>query len=116
MLAESEKARAVASETLKVVPDVISRIEATDVARSVGEISCSLESVNNRIGEQLTAVDNLVAASTRERADQRQLVDGIASNVSRLAQTVEEVLSGLSGIRGEQSSRGGSYQCLEGVC
>lgn len=83
-----EQARLTAEATVRSVPDVVERIEATDVSRQVGVFSQSIEAVNTRISAQVAAIENMQALLAQERDQQRKMFDDIAARSERVASDV----------------------------
>lgn len=83
-----EQARLTAEATVRTVPEVVERIEATDLSKQAGVFSQSLEAVNTRIGAQVTAIENMHALLAQERDQQRRMLEDIATRSERVASDV----------------------------
>ncbi|MFO1395467.1 MAG: hypothetical protein U1F48_00240 [Burkholderiales bacterium] len=79
-----DETRLVAEATAKSIPDIVARIEATDVSSHVGAVSQSLEAVNARIATQVSLIEQMQALQTKERDEQRKTLESIAARSERM--------------------------------
>ena len=74
-----ERARSASEATVNAIPEVVARIEAADVSKTVGDFSRSLSSVNERFAAQVLAIDRMQSLLTKEREEQRTVFDEMAA-------------------------------------
>lgn len=86
-----ERARQSADATAKSVPQIVERIEASDVSQHVSKFVDSLNSAGARIGAQAAAVEQLQSGMSREREVQRVMFESITARIDRLSSEVSQV-------------------------
>jgi len=110
--AQIEKAQLTAEATLKTVPDVVERIERSDVTKGVEAFAASLDAVNGRIEAQLAATERLQMLLTQEREAQKRMLDDIASRSERVAGAMERIGNDVTYLRAAAEARAGQPDLL----
>lgn len=112
VIARMDQARLATDATLNRVPEVVSRIENSDVSKNVGEFSRALAAVSDRIAGQLSTLERIQTVLAEERDIQMRMLEDIAARTERITGAMERIGHDVTFLRGAAESQGGQVEPL----